>query len=98
MRGRVEAKSKYNTWYQSETMRELGRKRGNMNLAQTQVVVDKPKRKYNFKKEKEKEMKAPKIEMLTLKKLGVMFVGKPLNSNDEKNVREIVERKESPLK
>jgi hypothetical protein len=67
-----------------------------MDLAQTQVVVDKPKKKYNFKKEK--KMKAQKVEMLKLKKLGAMFVGKPLNSNDEKNVREIVERKKSPLK
>jgi hypothetical protein len=31
--------------------------------------------------------------MLKFKKLGAMFVGEPLNSNDEKNVREIVERK-----
>jgi hypothetical protein len=36
--------------------------------------------------------------MLKLKKLGAMFVGEPLNSNDEKNVREILEIKESPLK
>ncbi len=62
-----------------------------MDLARTQVVVDKPKRRYNFKKEK--EMKAWKVEMLKLKKLGAMFQSKPLNSNDEKNVREIVEKK-----
>jgi len=37
-------------------MKGLGRKRGEMDLARTQVVLDKPKRKYNFKKEK--EMKA----------------------------------------
>jgi hypothetical protein len=43
VRGRVEAESKYDSWYQSETMKGLGRKRGKMDLAQTQVVVDKPK-------------------------------------------------------
>jgi hypothetical protein len=37
-------------------MRGLRRKRGKMDLTQTKVVVDKPKRKYNF--QKEKEMKA----------------------------------------
>jgi hypothetical protein len=36
--------------------------------------------------------------MLKLKKLGAMFASEPLNSNDEKNVRKIVERKEFPLK
>jgi hypothetical protein len=77
-------------------MRGLGRKRGKMDLTRTQVVVDKPKWKYNFKKEK--EMKARKVEMLKFKKLGALFVGEPLNSNDEKNVKEIVERKESPLR
>jgi len=44
----VEAESKYDNWYQSETMRGLGRKRSKMDLTQTKVVVDKPKRKYNF--------------------------------------------------
>ncbi len=60
------------------------------------MVVDKPKWKYNFKKEK--EIKAWNVEMLKLKKLGAMFASEPLNSNDEKNVRKIVERKEFPLK
>jgi hypothetical protein len=36
--------------------------------------------------------------MLKLKKLGAMFASEPLNYNDEKNVRKIVERKEFPLK
>lgn len=56
MQGHVEVESKYDSSYQSETMKGLGRKRGKMDLARTQVVVDKPKRRYNFKKEK--EMKA----------------------------------------
>jgi len=43
-------------------------------------------------------MKARKVEMLKFKKLGAMFVGEPLNSNDDKNVRKIVKRKESPLR
>jgi hypothetical protein len=47
VRGRVEAESKYDSWYQSETMKGLGRKRGKMDLAQTQA------QKYNLKKEKE---------------------------------------------
>jgi len=56
VKGHVEVESKYDSSYQSETMKGLGRKRGKMDLARTQVVVDKPKRRYNFKKEK--EMKA----------------------------------------
>jgi hypothetical protein len=49
VRRRVEAESKFDSWYQSETMRVLGRKRGKMDLTRTQVVVDKPKRKTTFK-------------------------------------------------
>ncbi len=72
MRRHVEAKSKHDNWYQSETMRGLGTKRGKMDLTQTKVVVDKPKRKYNFFFKK--EMKVRKVEMLKFKKLGAMFV------------------------